>query len=93
MTQSDLENFESRGIFRVVIENYKDVSTMFILKRGLIADWAIYYHPVDYIVKSWDSELETMIECVKRTGNKLQDEDLIRSLSNCDEEMFSHYRF
>ena len=65
---------------------------MFVVKSGYIADWTIYALPVDYIKSKWDSDYDTMVTAVLEIG-KITQEQIIREISGCDDEMFSTYRY
>jgi len=53
-----------------------------VAKRGVVHDWAIYYHTSD---KS--------IEWIEKWGDKCTTESVIRRLVPCDDSAFSMYRY
>lgn len=106
MTQKELETYMEYSVLRVVVQFHTALSedrdsngqlipkeTMFVVKRGYIADWTIYALPVDYIKSKWDSDYDTMVTAVLEVGTKITQEQTIREISGCDDEMFTTYRY
>ena len=50
--------------------------------RGGYHDWCIYYHTADKTT-DW----------IKRSGDKVRDESIIKDLVECDKEAFEMYRY
>lgn len=58
-----------------------DTIYKWVAVRGYSREWAIYYE---------NPKLE--YEVVRRFGNKLVTEDIIKDLVKCDDEAFANYR-
>lgn len=101
MTQKELELAEPGSVLKVVVQHSLALSydpplqmlTMFVVKRGEIADWAIYAHTVSYLQAEWDTEYFTMVDAILLNGTKITQEQIIREISGCDDEMFKTYRY
>ncbi len=66
------------------------VETMFVCKKGGDNDWAIYGSPITYIRYT---SYRNMVDIVVSQGNKLTMEQYIKEVCDCDEEVYSRYRY
>lgn len=68
------------GIFATASEEYKDKQILWVAKRGSFHDWWIQYH--------WAEKGQ---QHVLDHGDKLQDEDTIKRLIECDDDAYDMY--
>ena len=87
LTLKDLKEMQPDTIFAsgTIESNPKGISSesmSWVAVRGGIYDWAIYQGSAD-----------NDFEWIRKYGDKIYDEKLIRELVPCDDEAFKMYRF
>jgi hypothetical protein len=88
LTKEIFEQIKPGEMFRIVItriqrmhEPMKETLKFVCVKGGLGIDWAIYVQRPDWS----DGDIAD-------TGDKVQSEDIIRSICPCDDEIYGLYR-
>lgn len=102
MTIEQFNQIPDGEVFKIVIQKSTAFSsrseqgelvpeeTMFVCKKGHADDWAIYGIPLVYI---GPVPYYTMVQKVKTEGDKLTMEQYIKEVCDCDEEVYSRYRY
>ena len=82
LTLKQLQEMEPDVLFKKGELISPNSSLRWVAVRGGIHDWAIYA-----------GSITNSYEWVKRFGNKIYSEKLIRNLVPCDDEAFKMYRY
>lgn len=78
-------------------DDNRSVLVKYVLYRGGVADWCIYHSLNANLTRSDNLQspehLDASFEKVMKYGGKVTNEEVIKSIVDCSEEVFKQYRY